>query len=224
MTQDELIDSYKPMVDFIADIYGKNCEVILHDLRNLESSIVAIRNNHITGRNISDTVTDFALEIVYNKDKYKDKKFITNYTGRTKDNSRILRASTYFIRDKKNDLIGMLCVNVDITALHDARSFIDELLMENLEQNIINNEKEKDEKDKKENFGLSIDELVNSIINDVLSNNPIEPSRMLIEEKKEIVNRLNKKGVFLLKGSINQVASKLEVSEQTIYRYLKELE
>lgn len=221
MTADELIDSYKPLVDFVADIYGKNCEVILHDLRNLESSIVAIRNNHITGRKIHDTVTDFALKIVHNKDKYKDKNFITNYMGKTKDDKKIIRASTYFIKDKKNDIIGMFCVNVDVTALNGAKAFIEELLMENPNEAEINNNKIEHGNEK---FGFSIDELVNSIIDDTLHNNPIQPSRMLIEEKKEIVKNLHGKGVFLLKGSINQVASKLEVSEQTIYRYLKELE
>ncbi|MBT4874131.1 MAG: histidine kinase, partial [Desulfobacula sp.] len=55
MSPDEIIESYLPMVDFIANVYGKNCEVILHDLRKLENSIIAIRNNQVTGRNVNDS-------------------------------------------------------------------------------------------------------------------------------------------------------------------------
>ena len=44
---------------------------------------------------------------------------------------------------------------------------------------------------------------------------------MTTEEKKEIVEELNAKGVFLLKGTVAEVAQRLDVSEQTIYRYLK---
>lgn len=64
MTQDEIIKSWIPMVEFIARTYGENCEVILHDLRDLDKSIVAIKNNHITGRQIGGTITDFALKLI----------------------------------------------------------------------------------------------------------------------------------------------------------------
>lgn len=43
MTQDEIIKSWIPMVEFIARTYGENCEVILHDLRDSDKSIVAIK-------------------------------------------------------------------------------------------------------------------------------------------------------------------------------------
>jgi len=47
---DNFLESLKPVVDGIATMFGKNCEVVLHDLRNLERSIVAIANGHVTGR------------------------------------------------------------------------------------------------------------------------------------------------------------------------------
>jgi len=51
-----------------------------------------------------------------------------------------------------------------------------------------------------------------------------EPLRMTMEEKKQVVKNLESKGVFMLKGVVNEVAKSLKVSEQTVYRYLKELE
>ncbi len=48
--------------------------------------------------------------------------------------------------------------------------------------------------------------------------------RMTMDEKKYIVKKLEEKGVFRLKGVVAEVADCLEVSDQTVYRYLKELE
>jgi len=47
---DNFLENLKPVVDGIDTIFGKNCAVVLHDLRNLERSIVAIDNGHVTGR------------------------------------------------------------------------------------------------------------------------------------------------------------------------------
>ena len=218
MNPDEIIESYLPMVDFIANVYGKHCEVILHDLRKLENSIVAIRNNHITGRNINDTITDFALDLIY-KEKYKKDNFICNYTGKTDDGRKNIRASTYFIRDDEDNLIGLLCVNVDVTVLINSRKIIDDFIMDDF---ILDGKKV--EIKEQENFSLSINDHVSSLIIQTLAEIETEPLRMTMEEKKQVVKTLESKGIFMLKGVVNEVAKSLKVSEQTVYRYLKELE
>ena len=213
MSPDEIIESYLPMVDFIANVYGKNCEVILHDLRKLEHSIIAIKNNQVTGRNVNDTITDFALDII-SQEKYKNENFICNYTGKTNDGGKDIRASTYFIRDEEGDLIGMLCINIEVTALINARRVIDDFILDG----------ERVEIKEQENFNLSINDHVSSLIIQTLAEFETAPLRMTMEEKKQVVKNLESKGVFLLKGVVNEVAKSLKVSEQTVYRYIKELE
>jgi predicted transcriptional regulator YheO len=219
MSPDEILQSYIPMLNFIADTYGKNCEVILHDLRKLDCSIIAIRNNHITGRKVNDTVTDFALKIIRNKDFYKNDDYIDNYIGKTNDGKKTLRASTYFIKDDEGNLIGMLCVNIDITVLCQTRDYIDNLIMDD-----SNNNKQNTNKECQENFCQNINDLVRTSISQVLGEYNIEPSRMTVEEKKQVVGDLENMGVFLLKGAVAEVASQLQVSDQTVYRYIKEHE
>ena len=46
------LESYKVLVDFLADYLGENTEVVLHDLSDCQSSIVAIRNGDISGREL----------------------------------------------------------------------------------------------------------------------------------------------------------------------------
>lgn len=220
MISDDILKSYIPMMNFIADVYGRNCEVILHDLRKLDHSIVAIRNNQITGRKVNDTVTDFALKVVRNGELYKKDDYITNYMGKTSDGKKVLRSSTYFIKDEDSNLIGMLCVNFDVTALRQARDYINDMLIDDKDRDtdkqII--------KEQQENFSQNINDLVSLSISNTLAEYNIEPSRMIMDEKKQVVANLEAKGVFLLKGAVTEVANQLEVSEQTVYRYLKELE
>jgi predicted transcriptional regulator YheO len=214
LSPDEIINSYKPMVEFIANICGKNCEVILHDLRQLESSIVAISNNHITERQVGGTITDFALQIIHDKE-YETKAFIANYPGKVTGKDQMLRSSTFFIKDEDKNVIAMLCVNVDTTALKQAQMLIKDLLMEPEEQDPTGPEKEL--------FTNSMEELLHNFITEAIHKYKLEVSRLMIDEKKQIVKDLNDKGVFLLKGAVSEVAQRLETSDQTIYRYLKEL-
>lgn len=41
-----------PIAKAVAETFGSNCEVVIHDFRNMENSIVAIFNGHVTGRTI----------------------------------------------------------------------------------------------------------------------------------------------------------------------------
>ena len=67
-----------------------------------------------------------------------------------------------------------------------------------------------------------MEDLLRQSITEAIANYGIEPSRMLADEKKRIVGDFNAKGVFLLKGAVTETARRLETSEQTIYRYLKD--
>ncbi|MBU4681001.1 PAS domain-containing protein [Cedecea davisae] len=210
MTQDEIIKSWTPMVDFIALTYGEHCEVILHDLRNIDQSIVAISQNPISGRQPGGTITDFALKIIQDR-LWEDKDFITNYKGRIPGKSENLRSSTFFIRDEENEIIAMLCMNVDLTPLSMAKKVIEGLLFTEQENKV----------DEETLSNLSMADMLHEQISDVLKTSPRSPALLVMEEKKEIVRKLNDKGVFSLKGAVAEVARRLETSEQTIYRYLK---
>jgi predicted transcriptional regulator YheO len=64
-------------------------------------------------------------------------------------------------------------------------------------------------------FGM-IDETIQAM------NLPVD--RMVPNERIEVIKELREKGVFGIKGAVRQVAKKLEISETSVYRYLKEIE
>jgi predicted transcriptional regulator YheO len=209
------LEKYKLLIEFLAEVLGDNCEIVLHDVEDFENSIIAIENGDISGRKVGDSLTDLALNVLKDQEKLEND-YLTNYTGKTY-NGKELRSSTYFIKNEKEKVIGMLCINIDVSKLVEARDILDSMIGKRNDIEKNNNEKDQSFS---ENFTSSIEELIDSIIENSIGNSSIPPKRMTAEEKKEITKKLDEKGVFLLKNSVSKVAKKLETSEATIYRYL----
>lgn len=217
MNRNEILKRYFPVADYIAAVNGPNCEVIVHDLSDLKHSIVHIVNGHITGRRAGGSITDFALELI-RKGPAADRDFITNYIGTTKNNEKILRSSTFFIRDEEKDIIGLLCVNNDITDLLRMKDSIDGMIMINGFPGLSSHS---GPRKAEENFDRAIDDYVEEIIQTTILESGFQRADSSLEAKKELIRKLDSKGVFKFKGTVNIVSKLLDVSTQTIYRYLK---
>ncbi len=217
MDSQSILRKYYGIADYIAAINGSTCEVIVHDISNLQSSIVHIANGHVTDREVGGTITDYALDLII-KQKNMQKDSIVNYMGSTSD-GRILRSSTYFIRDDMHELIGLLCVNIDITDLIKARDILVNAAALNAEP--VN---ESVSSGSREHFNLSVDELVNGVIDNAILESGISPDNSNTKQKKELTRMLFDRGVFKLKGAVNVLARRLNISSQSVYRYYKEIE
>jgi predicted transcriptional regulator YheO len=222
MTNVEKLKQYIPMVHFIADIMGENCEVVLHDVTNPDHSIIEIVHGHVSGRKINSPITDLALKIL-KEESYKDRDYICNYKSSSKMN-KTLRSSSYFIKDETNKIIGMICVNMDISDVIKARTILDQFIMvDNPKIDPVEPSNPAFDLHLFENFEENIEELLLSLIKGVLAEYDIPPERMSPQEKIEVVKKLNEKGAFLLKGGVSEVAKYLDASEATIYRYLNKI-
>lgn len=216
-----ILKQYVPLVDYLGQVFGSNCEVILHDLTNLEHSIVAISNKHVTNRDVGGNITDFGLEVLHNP-QYRDQDFVVNYAGTTPDGTRTLKSSTFFIRDEAGSIVGLFCINLDITDWILARRLIEGLTQLNSAPPATPPGEAALELASVETFASSIDETLYHAIDRLLSGFSAPPSRLTTEEKRQAVAGMQSRGIFTLKGAVSLVAKKLEVSEQTIYRYLRE--
>lgn len=207
--------SYIQLVDFLGACLGEQTEVILHSFEDINHSVIAMCNGHISGRSIGAPLTSFALSKL--KDKGKEgPPYYLNYLGMSKNNTP-LRSNSFFILDKQGNPRGMLCINTDVTKYQQAAdllqklAFIPALISEQKENGNI------------EAFHSSPRDMINGIINDVTHSSGISMERLTVDEKIEIVRRLNVDKFFLIKGSVSQVASMIGTSEATVYRYLSNL-
>lgn len=213
------LEQYKPFVNFIADIIGEQCEVILHDVSDPNHSIIAMANGHISGRKIGDPMTDLALRIVSEK-TYLNKDYLTNYNS-TVRNEKILRSSVYFIKNEEEALIGLLCINVDVSQLLKVQDYINQFFPRT---SIPSSSEKKDraEEEITENLENNLTQILSSLIEEGRMELQ-HTTNMSVDDKIRIVKKLDEKGVFLLKGGVTEAAKLLEVSEPSIYRYLKQI-
>jgi len=210
MKRNDFLSQFIPLVDFMAEIMGPNSEIVLHDTGNLEKSLLSIRNSSSPERELGAGMSEFARKIL-NEGRRTGKRFITNYLGKSYNAGKFIKASTYFIRDDEGEIVGMLGINTDLSALSEAHRLLGQMLYVG----------EIDEEADSPGDRMSIRETVFGVIEQVIGSFGTDPVRMTTEEKKEVVDALDDRGVFLLKGVVSEVASRLDVSEQTIYRYLK---
>ncbi len=203
---------YAPLADFISEMNGPNSEVLIHDLSDLEHSIIYITPQNITKRTIGGTITDYALKMLMEK-HHQDSDYVVNYVGYLKSENMILRSSTFFLKEN-GKLLGLLCLNVDITELVQAKKIIENAIRIDVGELTGDSPRE--------NFNISVEEMIDNIIVPMFEEQL--PLYMTVDQKRTIVAELEKRGAFMLKGTIPIVASRLNVSEQTVYRYIKEIQ
>jgi len=209
--------NYIELVEFLGKCFGDNVEIVLHDLTDIEHSIIAIENKHVTDRTIGAPITMFALNKLTEM-KHTDQSSIVNYKGTSRKGTP-LRSSSFIIRDTQDQPIGMLCINIDISAYIQAEEIFKKLSFIPEVQNDI-----KPSHELNENFHNSVSDMVYDTIQEVLATETgIPPERLTPLEKIEIVDHLNQKGLFLVKGAISEVAAQLASSEATIYRYINKI-
>jgi predicted transcriptional regulator YheO len=206
--------SYIHLVDFLGACFGDNTEVVLYDFKDINHSVIAIHNGHISGRTIGAPLTNFALSKL--KDKGKEgPPYYLNYLGMSKNTT--LKSNSFFILDKYGNPHGMLSVNIDVSKYQEAAELLQKLAFlpsvkpVEKDNNII------------EAFQSSPRDLINQIINEVTNSGEISIERLTVEEKIEIIKRLNTEKFFLIKGAVSEAADALGISIATVYRYLSKL-
>ncbi|MBF9002863.1 MULTISPECIES: helix-turn-helix transcriptional regulator [Vibrio] len=202
------LELFKRIAAFLAQ-QMQNCEFVVHDLSNLEHSITYIGNGHISGREIGDSATDLVLKVLRNKD-HLTRDYTQIYNSAAENNTRF-HSSTFFIKEQDH-LVGLLCINEDLTHFQNVFDAVSSILGKTQQQeaHVVS-----------ERLVPTIDSLPVNVIDELIQKRIHNINHLTKEERIDVVKELDKKGVFLIKGSINQVAKTLKVSEATMYRYLQ---
>jgi len=209
------VEKFISIADFLGKVLGSNTEIILHDLTNIENSVVHIINGHISNRKVGDSATDFMMEFL-STSKKENKQFFCKYTSKT-TNGKLLYSSTYFIKNEDKKIVGALGLNSDYDKVKKSLSFLTSLLPNHIDDKTmsLNNIKE--------NLSSSSQEMTLDKIDTIIEQFDISANRMTKSEKTEVITALNDCGIFNLRGSVQEVAVKLYMSEPSVYRYIKNI-
>ena len=221
-----LLQQFSKLTEFLGRALGPDYEVALHDLSDKDCSIVAIANNHISGREIGAPLTNVALKIIADR-SYLTSDYRVHYRGVSAD-GKMLRSSTFFLKDEAGALIGMLCINFDdsrykaisdsILGLCHPDAFVETNFLFDEQRLAAQTLPEEPESFQHTPRGVAGSEVAN-----VLRDLNVAADRLTQDEKMEVVGVLESRGVFLLKGAVKDVAEALCCSPASVYRYLSKL-
>jgi len=201
------------IVNLIEQQFGSNCEVVLHDLsRPYDSTIVDIRNGHVTNRRVGDCGSNLGLEVIRGTVKDGDK---FNYFTTTKD-GKLLRSSSVYLLDEERNVRYSLCVNLDITESVKLEAFL-------RNQNRFNLGVEHGNPTGEEVFVNNVHELVESMLDSGVAyiGKPVE--EMNKEERTRLIDFLDRKGVFLITKSGEKICDALGITKYTFYQMLEKV-
>ncbi|MCI9047267.1 MAG: transcriptional regulator [Hungatella sp.] len=199
----------KQILDLLEQQFGSRCEVVLHDLsRPYDSTIIDIRNGHITGRRVGDCGSNLGLEVIRGTVKNGDK---FNYFTNTRD-GKVLRSSSIYLKDDQGTVRYSLCVNVDITESIRLENY----LHENNRYNIGESEEQTEEI-----FVDNVHDLLEDLLQKGIQFVGRQPSQMNKENKMQLLEFLDRKGAFLISKSGEKVCEVLGISKYTFYNYLE---
>ncbi|MFS0646956.1 transcriptional regulator [Siminovitchia sp. 179-K 8D1 HS] len=204
----DILKRYIPVADMIAATFGSNCEVVIHDLKNLQSSLIYITGN-VTGRKLGAPTTEVIVrELRRQGDDVKD---MLGLTAQTRD-GKFIKTSTSFIRDPHGKVIGFLGINFDITAFTMVNSIISEFSAAHDMEYIG--------KPFQESYAQTVEEVFENLIENTLREIGVPIADMKKEDKVLFVKKLEENGAFLIHGAVDRISEVLGVTKQTIYNYL----
>ena len=194
----------------LAGQFGKNCEVVIHDLRgeDLEHTIIAIENGHVTGRSIGDGPSHIVLESL--KEDQSEIEDRISYLTKTSD-GRVLKSTTLFIRDDDGQVIGLMGINYDISMF----VAVDDAIRDFTGQGKPDQEPE------------AISRNVSDLLDELLENSVRivgKPTAVMSKDDKiRAIRYLDDNGAFLITKSGPKVCRYFGISTYTLYSYLDEI-
>ena len=201
---DIVLEAMRPVVHLIARSFGRHCEVILHDFRTPDSSIVEIAGN-LTDRGVGDPVNDINKWLLA---RGRDVRAKTVEIVRT-PRGRTLKTSRTLFRDDSGAAFGCLCINLDVTDLLAVAQGISNLVA-------IDGSAEGPPK---------VTDDIGYVVQTVLTAEEARTGQRfdvaVPSDRQVIVRALKSHGVFELKRAVPRIAAYLGLSRATIYLYLR---
>lgn len=203
------IEFYKRLAHGLALQFGPNCEIVVHDLEadDLDHSIVAIENGHISGRRLGDGPSHVVLEALNDDaDKLHDR---PPYLTKTED-GKLLKSSTIFIRDDAGWPCGILAINFDITLMTAFAGTLGSLI--GTDGSVA----------EPEPITKNIGDLLDDLFRECEQVVGKPAALMTKEERVRAIGYLDRRGAFLIRESSQKACEFFGISKYSFYSYLDE--
>jgi predicted transcriptional regulator YheO len=142
-----------------------------------------------------------------------------NYLTELPDGRR-LKSSTCLIRDSKGAALIALCINIDVTGIDAAARRLGDLSAVDGRTVALPSIKSASETAV---AGDDVTAILRQLVLNIVRPMGQSPTRVSKHERLAIIEFLERKGAFRIKGAIQLVANELGTSEATVYRDVDEI-
>jgi len=205
----EILEHYIKSGEVIAEMFAPYLEVIIHDLQTPEHSIIAIFNNHITGRKIGDGTSDIGYKKL--ADELPDK--IVNYNNQSPSGAE-LKSSSLTIRNRDDEIIGSMGFNFDLSSFVNVKEFFEIFTKTFTLDNLPKQE---------EFFRWTVKDEIQQALNKYIASHDLQGKVLNRKDKLNVVAYMKKDGQIKKKGAISILSEMLAITRPTLYKYIKEV-
>jgi len=205
LDQPWFLDTLERLAEGIVAVVGPHCEVVVHDFSDPERSVVLLVGE-VTGRTVGAPVPDLSFICDGLDGETPDQ---LNYRARI--GTHHLQSSTVWVRGADGTPVGAVCINVDYSDLLHARDLLDTLCTSsrNVSDLVVD-----------DTFATDLDDLIDLSIAEFIRREGIRGiDAMGYEEKRLLVQSLDERGLFRIRGAVNRVAEALDLCRATVYNY-----
>jgi predicted transcriptional regulator YheO len=211
MTDDALLDRYVQLAAVLGRMFAPVLEVVVHDLRTPDRSIVAIENGHVTGRTVGDAATDLGRRLL--SGDFPD--VLVGYANES-PTGQPLKSSSLAIRDAQGALIGVVGLNLDVSVFAQFNTFLEAFILDERSPHVPEAERfagttPPGEATPQEEIRAALERLrlAHGFAGRTLSN----------AEKRVLVEALYREGHFKTRGAVTYIARALGLTRATVYNY-----
>ena len=224
-----MIKQYTVLVEFLSRALGPDYEISFHDLTAPGKPIVAIAHGNISGRTTGPVSANPPLR-TFLEHQQGAGDYVAHYHAATRDN-RILRCSTMYVKDEEGNVIGLLEINFDHSRYQSVSKSILQLCHPNYfveseflpfittAQSPAGYRPEREPEPAA--FSGDLEDFVRTVSSGIAQSHDLD--RLTRRERQQVVEALDSRGVFKVKGAVKQVAQLLGCSPSSIYRCLSSL-
>lgn len=195
-------------VENIAALLGDKCEIVIHDFtEGYDETIVKIVNGHVSGRTVGNPPTNLFFEII--ADQEATSKDLPIYFTTTPSGA-IIKSSTTFIRNKRQTIIGAICINLDITDLVQSQEYMEKFTGYSRGEAPRSGEL----------YAQSLGEIVEHYLKRVEEQIGKPAHEMNKKEKMRALAFLDEKGILQMAKANVRLCEFFNISKYTLYNYL----
>ena len=205
----EILEHYVKAGEIIAEMFAPYMEVIIHDLQDPEHSIIAIFNNHVTGRKIGDGTSDIGYKKL--ADELPDK--IVNYNNQSPSGAD-LKSSSLTIRNRNDEIIGSMGFNFDLSSFSNIKEFFEIFTKTVVLENLPNRE---------QFFMWSVRDEIQQALIKYITSHDLQGKALTRKDKLNVATFMKKEGHINKKGAITILSELLAITRPTLYKYIKEV-